>query len=270
MLFGTWAPLVAAPSSAFSEPRSSLTSAALFFTSMAPVPPSAIFPPGMLEPPPEIASEKSNLKLVAVADLPAATWIGEGDVPDREPRATPAVEPAATAMSVARNSVKRCTRMSVLPFLRLPFRHDDRSPLQCRATVDPAHDRVLHVVLVVPVRVVVRSGVRAPALLAGEAGDDRGVGELDQEPELERLRQVGVEDVALVVDDHVLIPLAQAGDDLALPLHLILAAEDAEVLVHRRRELVADRPRALAAPTVEQRLQLLVGVGFGAGRNGHG
>src|SRR4029077_7556228 len=107
MLFGTGAPLVAAPSSGASEPRSSLKSAALFFTSMAPVPPRAIFPPGMLEPPPEIASEKSNLKLDDVADLPAASWIGEGDEPDRDPRATLAVAEAAIAMSVATNSVKR-------------------------------------------------------------------------------------------------------------------------------------------------------------------
>ena len=47
---------------------------------------------------------------------------------------------------------------------------------------------------------------------------------------------------------------------LALLLHLLLAAEDAEVHVHRLRELVADLPRPLALVAVEQRLQLALGV----------
>ena len=72
--------------------------------------------------------------------------------------------------------------------------------------------------------------------------------------ELQRLRQVVVEDVALVLDDDVLVALAQAGDDLALPAHLLLAAEDAEVLVHRRRHLVANGVRPLAFGAVEQLL----------------
>src|SRR5205085_9837167 len=50
------------------------------------------------------------------------------------------------------------------------------------------------------------------------------------------------------------------GDDLALLLHLLLAPEDAEVLVHRLGELVADLPRALAVRTIEQLLQLALRV----------
>ena len=95
--------------------------------------------------------------------------------------------------------------------------------------------------------------------------------ELEQEAELERLREVAVEDVALVLDDDPLVALAQAADDLALLAHLLLAAEDAEVLVHRRGHLVADAVRALAVGPVEQRLQLALGVGERRlGRRDHG
>ncbi len=124
----------------------------------------------------------------------------------------------------------------------------------------PGDDRVAQEVLVVAVGEVVGPRVRAAALLAREPGDDHAVGELEQEAELERLGEVVVEHLALVVDDDALVALAQAGDDLPLLLHLLLAAEDAEVLVHRRGELVADRPRALALVPVEQRLELGLGV----------
>src|SRR6266511_783221 len=124
----------------------------------------------------------------------------------------------------------------VRPFLRLPFRHGDRLPVELRATVYPSDERVTHVVLVVAVWIVVRTRVGAAAFLARQPRDDHAVGELEQEPELKSLRQVVVEDLALVLDDDVLVPLAQRGHDLALLLHLVLAAEDAEVLVHRLRE----------------------------------
>ena len=90
---------------------------------------------------------------------------------------------------------------------------------------------------------------------------DHALGELEQEAELERLRQVAVEDVALVFDHDPLEALAQAGDDLPLLLHLLLAPEDAEVVVHRLAELVADLPWPLALGAVEQRPQLPLGVG---------
>src|SRR6478736_2677838 len=99
-----------------------------------------------------------------------------------------------------------------------------------------------HVVLVVAAREVVGACVGAAALLARYPGLDHAVGELEQEPELERLGEVTVEDVPLVFDDDVLEALAEAGDDLLLAKHLVLAPEDAEVLVHRLAELVADPP----------------------------
>src|SRR6478672_1187121 len=129
----------------------------------------------------------------------------------------------------------------VLPLLRLPLRDGDVAPLQLgAAVVVERDDRVLHVVLIIAVGVVVRTGVCAAALLAREARNDHALGELEQESKLERLRQVVVEDLPLVLDDDALEALAQPRDDLPLPLHLVLSAEDAEVLVHRLRELVAD------------------------------
>ena len=85
-------------------------------------------------------------------------------------------------------------------------------------------------------------------------------GELEQEAELERLRQVAVEDVALVLDDDALVALAEPVDDLALLLHLVLAAEDAEVLVHRLASSSRIRQGRSPSRAVEQRLQLALGV----------
>jgi hypothetical protein len=119
---------------------------------------------------------------------------------------------------------------------------------------------VLQVILVVPVGVVVRPGVRASALFARQAGDDHAFGQLEQEAELERLRQVGVEDLTLVVDDDALVALAELPHDVALGKHQLLAPEDAEVLVHRLGELVADLPWALAVAAVEQLLELALCV----------
>src|SRR5205814_5264564 len=72
---------------------------------------------------------------------------------------------------------------------------------------------------------------------------------------------------ALVVDDDALEALTKAGDYLALLPHLVFPAEDAEVLVHRLGELVADRPRALALGSVEQAAEVALGVGLD--RRGH-
>src|SRR4051794_6578642 len=88
----------------------------------------------------------------------------------------------------------------VRPLLRRPFRRRDRPPLEPRRAVLPADDRVLQEVHVVAVGIVVRPRMRAAALLAREAGHDHAVGELEQEAELERLREVAVEDLALVLD----------------------------------------------------------------------
>src|SRR5262249_31353060 len=135
---------------------------------------------------------------------------------------------------------------SIGPFLGPPFGHRHRSPVEHEALVGDAYERVPEKILVVAFREIVRPRMRAPALLAGEARDDHGVGELEQEAELESLGEVGVEHLPSVVDDDPLVALPQACDDLALELHLLLAPEDAEVLVHRGSERVADLPGPLA------------------------
>src|SRR5207247_10802273 len=109
--------------------------------------------------------------------------------------------------------------LSVLPFLGLPLRHRHRLPVQYRMISDPADDRVLHEVLVVALRIIVRTRVGAPALLALEARADHGGRAPPHVAELARLRQVVVEDLALVLDDDVLVALAQAADDPLLLLH---------------------------------------------------
>src|SRR5207244_1853944 len=89
---------------------------------------------------------------------------------------------------------------------------------------------------------------------------DHARGKIEEVADLERLRQVAVEDVTLVLDDDALVALAQGLDDLHLLLHLLFAAEDAEVPVHGLREVVADRPRPLALRAAEQAPQLALGV----------
>src|SRR5262249_24679274 len=154
-------------------------------------------------------------------------------------------------------------RRSVLPQLRLPLRHRDRLPAEPGRAVGVERDeRVPEVVLVVAVGIVVRPGVSASALLARDTADGHAVRELEQEAELDRLRQVAVEHVALVVDHDVLVALAEVGHDLALLLHLRLAPEDAEVLVHRLGESVANDPRTLAVASLEQRAELTFCVGL--------
>src|SRR5947199_311919 len=71
--------------------------------------------------------------------------------------------------------------------------------------------------------------------------------EVEAVAELDRLGQVGVEEVALVLHDDTLgVALAEALDDLDLLLHLVAVAEDTEVLEHRRAEVVADLEGPLA------------------------
>src|SRR4051794_26412145 len=147
-------------------------------------------------------------------------------------------------------------RASVLPLLGLPLRHAHRRRGQFDTAVLPARDRVHHEVLVVARRMVVRAGVGASAFLAPDAALDHAERRVEHVAELDRLRQVAVEDVALVFDVDVLVPLAQLEEDLALPHHLRLLAEDREVVEHRRPELVANLPRALAVLTVEELAQL--------------
>src|SRR5580765_5851106 len=138
---------------------------------------------------------------------------------------------ARSPLSASYRQILRATSIrSVLPLLGLPFRRPHRLPVQHGPVSDPPHDRVPHVVLVVAAGEIVRARVCAAALLPREPGLDHAVRELEQEAELERLGQIAVEDVALVLDDHALEALAQAGDDVLLLEHLLHAAEDAEVL----------------------------------------
>src|SRR5581483_5359576 len=70
-----------------------------------------------------------------------------------------------------------------------------------------------------------------------------------------------VEDLALVLDDDAaVVALLELLEDLDLRGHLVLAAEDAEVLEHGRSQVLADLPRPLALADVEQRLELALGV----------
>src|SRR3990172_2167283 len=154
----------------------------------------------------------------------------------------------------------RSGRPLVLPLLWLPLRHAHRLGAQLRAAVLPGRDRVPHEVLVVAARVVIRARVGAAALLAGDPALEHAGRDVEQVAELERLREVGVEDRTLVLDDDAPVPLPQPGDDLLLAQHLLLAPEDAEVLEHRGAELVADLVGALALAAVEQLLQLALGV----------
>ncbi len=131
---------------------------------------------------------------------------------------------------------------------------------ELRRTIFPARDRVMQEALVVALGEVCGTGVRAAALLARKPGLHHDPGEVEHGAELERLREISVEDVALVLDDDALVPLAEPLDDLELALHPLGVAEDAEVLEHRRTELVADLPRALTLPAIEQGSKIALGV----------
>ena len=109
--------------------------------------------------------------------------------------------------------------------------------------------------------------MRTAALFAFYPARNHARGQLEQEAELQRLGEIAVEDVALVLDGHALVALAQAFDDLPLLAHLRLTAEDSEVLVHRLGELVPDRPGPLSLTPVEQLLQLALGISLDGRRN---
>src|SRR6185295_19558661 len=98
--------------------------------------------------------------------------------------------------------------------LGLPLRDRDGLPVEFWTAILPSDERVPHVVLVVTVGIVVRACVSSTALLARETRDHHGRGQLEQEAELERLREVAVEDVALVLDEDPVIALAKPPDDL--------------------------------------------------------
>src|SRR6266404_6322427 len=82
---------------------------------------------------------------------------------------------------------------SVRPLLWCPFRHGHGLPVEVGTSVDPPHEGVLEKVVVVAFGVVMRPRVGAATLLARESRDDHALGKLEQEAELERLRQIAVE-----------------------------------------------------------------------------
>src|SRR3954451_3527158 len=160
--------------------------------------------------------------------------------------------------------------MSVRPLLREVLREPDVLVREHRPVGRPAGARMLHEVLVVARREVLRARVGAPALLARLARLEHARGEVEAVAELDRLREVGVEELALVLDDDALgVALAEALDDLDLVLHLVAVAEDAEVLEHRGAEVVADLERPLAVLHVEHRLDLRLPVALHAVRERH-
>ena len=101
----------------------------------------------------------------------------------------------------------------------------------------------------------------AAALLARESGLHHDPRKVEHRAELERLREIRVEDVALVLDDDVLVALAEPLDDVELALHALRIAKDPEVLEHRGAELVADLPRPLSVLAIEERPEIALGIG---------
>src|SRR5262245_53455480 len=148
---------------------------------------------------------------------------------------------------------------SVRALRGLPVRDPDGCPVELRPAVDPADLRVPEEVLVVAVGVVVGARVGAAALLPLDPAEQHARGELEAAFELERLGQLAVEDVALVLDDDALVALEEPVDDRDLLLHLLLATEDAEVLEHRRAQVLADLPGPLAVAPLEECRELRVG-----------
>src|SRR5690242_2260031 len=149
---------------------------------------------------------------------------------------------------------------SVFPLLRLPLREPHLGCRQLDAAVLPASDRMVEEVLVVAARVVVRPGVGAAALLADDTGADHAERGVEHVPELDRLREVAVEDLALVLHVDVRVALPEPLEDFDLLRHPVLRAEDGEVLEHRVAELLAQLPGPLAVLPVEQVANLRLGV----------
>src|SRR5579862_3264918 len=187
-------------------------------------------------------SEPSTLSLTRSSTSRSVTHSGASSSYSRSARSPPAPE----------RQIFSATFISIGPLGRLPARDRHRLPVELGFPLGPRDHRMAEEARVVAVREVVRPRVRAAALLARKPRLDHARGEVEQVAELERLRQVAVEDLALVLHDDVREALAQVVDNASLLQHLPLAAEDAEVLVHRLRQFVADRPRPLAVTAAEQ------------------
>src|SRR5437868_15332371 len=99
---------------------------------------------------------------------------------------------------------------SVLPLHGLVLAADDGLVVEANvAFVGAVAQAVLHPVGVVARRVVVAE-MGAPALGAGQGADDERLGQVDEEAQLDRLGEVVVEDLALVLDRDPAETLAEA------------------------------------------------------------
>ena len=105
---------------------------------------------------------------------------------------------------------------------------------------------MLEPVLVVSVGHV-GAGVRAAALVAFQRAEDDGLSAVQHEAELQREDQVGVEDLALVVYDDLVVPGAQFVEIVECGPHPFVITEDGEVSVHRLAEIASDGAEELAA-----------------------
>src|SRR4051812_42687555 len=99
---------------------------------------------------------------------------------------------------------------SVLPFHWFVLAADDGLVVQMHgAALSAGGEGVAHPVGVVPRRVIVAE-VGAAALGAGQGAHDEGLGEVDEEAQLDGLGEVVVEDLALVLDGCLVVAVAQA------------------------------------------------------------
>src|SRR4051812_2164752 len=103
--------------------------------------------------------------------------------PPSQPRST-----SCRTRTAAARAARARSRALVLALHRLVLREAHVGVRQFRLAFVPAADRVLHEVLVVADREVVRPRVRAAALLARDARLEHAAGEVDHVPELDRLR----------------------------------------------------------------------------------
>src|SRR5690606_20649737 len=101
------------------------------------------------------------------------------------------------------------------------------------------HQRVLQPVDVVALLVVL-ARVRAARLGAVQRGVDQQLGVVEQEPQLQGLDQLGVVDLALVLDADVAVALLQLGDLRHLGRERLVRAEDGGVVHHRGLQLAAE------------------------------
>ena len=103
----------------------------------------------------------------------------------------------------------------------------------------------------------------AAALLAVARGDDDDLGDVEQEAELDRLEQIGVVALALVVDVDVLEALAQLLDDTQHVGEGLVGAEHLGVLVHLVLQLLAQHRDPLGAGACPEALDEPAHLGGG-------